>query len=208
MYDTAMTRLLALAFGVLVIVPGCKKDEKKQADAPKEEMGKGGGGGGGGGKGDGTGGGKGDGTGGGDGKHDDGKCPALEITVDGAPLEGMTHGQAVTVINPPYTIHMVNLYNREAPCESPPSMARQPAEGEIYAKAWFSDMPGVGIDAYTEVPMKPNIKVTKETKTVGEPFEICVFEPVAFTPTAGAYTDKKVVMKGLFTGTFCGEIKQ
>jgi len=58
------------------------------------------------------------------------------------------------------------------------------------------------------MPSNPKITVAKETKTVGEPFEICVAEPIAFTPNAGAYADKKVVMQGLFVGEWCGEAKQ
>ena len=55
----------------------------------------------------------------------------------------------------------------------------------------------VEIDAIERVSGKP--------KAPGDIVQVCV-DNVAFTPIAGAYKDKPVVVTGLFSGGYCGEV--
>ncbi|MBL9015246.1 MAG: hypothetical protein JNL83_13770 [Myxococcales bacterium] len=136
-----------------------------------------------------------------------GPCPALKITVDGAPLEAAWVGQGVTMVSGSYTTQMVRLYNHDkATCEEALSGRHNVQDNEISVRAWHGAAPGVGIDAYTHV--QGTLTLDKVTDKVGEDLVICVRAPVEFTPNAGAYSGKKVSIVGTFTGKYCGVNKQ
>jgi len=130
-------------------------------------------------------------------------CPELAVTVDGAALPGLVHGTGVTMVSGSYTTHMVQLFNHDkSTCEEIVSGRRNVQPDEIVVKAFHGAAPGVGIDVYTHV--QGTITLDKGTDKVGEPLEICVRQPVTFTPNAGTYTGKKVAIVGKFSGKFCG----
>ncbi len=132
-----------------------------------------------------------------------GPCGPLAVLVDGAPLEGLVHGTSVIMESGSYRTPMVQLYNHDkATCEEALTGSRTPQENEINVRAWHGEMPGVGIDAFTQI--EGTITLDKPTETVGETMQICVRAPVVFTPNAGAYTGKKVSISGTFAAPFCG----
>ncbi|MDX2090960.1 MAG: hypothetical protein SFX73_24080 [Kofleriaceae bacterium] len=132
-----------------------------------------------------------------------GACPALAVTVEGSPLSGLVHGQAVTMENAGYTTHMVNIYNHDkATCEEALSGRHNVQKDEIFVKAFHGAAPGVGIDAYTH--LEGTLTLDKPPGAVGAPVEICVRAPITFTPNAGAFAGKKVTIVGRFSGAFCG----
>ena len=141
---------------------------------------------------------------GGDPKADlSGPCPALAVTVEGAPLEGLVHGHAVTMVNGSYTTHVVQLFNHDkSTCEEMLSGRRSVHDGEVTVRAFHGEMPGVGVDSYTHVA--GTLTLDKPTDKVGEPMQICVRTPIEFTPTAGDFKGKKVTVVGTFTAKFCG----
>ncbi|MBL0218769.1 MAG: hypothetical protein IPQ07_33445 [Myxococcales bacterium] len=130
-------------------------------------------------------------------------CPALAVTVDGTPLSGLVHGKGVTMVSGSYTTHMVQLFNHDkSTCEEIVSGRRSSQPDEIAVKAFHGASPGVGIDVFTQV--QGPLTLDKPADKVGEPLEICVRQPITFTPNAGVYNGKKVSIVGKFTGTFCG----
>lgn len=136
-----------------------------------------------------------------------GPCPALAVTADGAPVEGLTHGHAVTMVSGSYTTHMIQLFNHDkSTCEEMLSGRRSVHDGEINVRAFHGQMPGVGIDAYTHV--EGTLTLDAKTETVGEPLQICVRAPVTFTPNAGDFKGKQVSIVGTFAAKFCGVNKQ
>jgi hypothetical protein len=132
-----------------------------------------------------------------------GPCPPLAVLVDGKPLEGITHGQGVIMENSGYRTPMIQLYNHDkSTCEEILTGRRTPQENEINVRAWHGQMPGVGIDAFTQI--EGTLTLDKPTEKVGETMQICVRAPVVFTPNAGAYSGKKVSIVGTFAAPFCG----
>ncbi|MBA3453687.1 MAG: hypothetical protein H0T42_11400 [Deltaproteobacteria bacterium] len=130
-------------------------------------------------------------------------CPPLSVTLDGAPIAGLGHGKGVTLMNAGYTTHMVQLYNHDkTTCEDTLALRHTQEEGEINVRAWHGAAPGVGIDAFTQVEGKITLDRTPEK--VGDDLDICVREPISFTPNAGTYSGKKVAIVGKFSGVFCG----
>ncbi len=132
-----------------------------------------------------------------------GPCGPLTVLVDGAPIEGLTHGTAVIMESGSYRTPMIQLFNHDkATCEEALSGRRSVKENEINVRAWHGQMPGVGIDSYTHI--EGTLTLDKPTEKVGETMQICVRAPVVFTPNAGAYSGKKVSIAGTFAAPFCG----
>lgn len=132
-----------------------------------------------------------------------GPCPALSVTVDGVPLTGLSHGQAVTLVNAGQTTQLVNLFDHDqATCEEALAGRHPLRAGEHYVKAFHSAAPGVGIETHTQ--LEGTLTLDRMATKVGEPVEICVRRPVVFTPGGGAYEGKLVSIVGKFAGAWCG----
>jgi hypothetical protein len=130
-------------------------------------------------------------------------CPALAITVDGKPLSGSFRGVAVTAENAGYKTQLIHLYDHDKfACEEELKGRHTPVDNEVFVKAFHGAYPGVGIGAYTHLEGK--LTLDRPPGKVGEPLEICVREPVQFTPNAGSFSGKKVSIVGKFAGKYCG----
>jgi hypothetical protein len=133
-----------------------------------------------------------------------GGCPALKITVDGQPLDGMTRGLAYTMVSGSYRTEMVDLFNKdEVKCAEVMAPSRSPLDGEVMARAFGGPAQGLGLDAYTHIAAKAT-DVTAKAGKVGDKMTICVKE-TSFTPNAGRFEGENVTVSGAFTGEYCGE---
>lgn len=173
-----MTKLTALAFGA-VLAAGCSK---------KTESG-----------------------GGEGGSMPTGKCRALEVTVDGAALPAMPVGLARSNnMNGDISYEVLMFNHDKATCEQLLSKSgRQIPDGEVSVRAFAGGGgmmgKGVGIEAHTQAGGSVGL-VSGKPKAAGDEVMICV-DNVSFSPQIGDYKGKKIMVTGLFKGSYCGELK-
>jgi hypothetical protein len=134
-----------------------------------------------------------------------GGCPTLEVTVDGVKVEGLGHPVAIIAENAGYRTPMVKYFNHDKmTCAKALTGQDLGTEGELVVRAWSGQAPGVGIEAWTQLESASSVTVESTTEKVGEPMTLCVPKPIVFTPSAGAYSGKKVSIVGRFSASFCG----
>ena len=144
-------------------------------------------------------------------KQDGGACKPLSVTVDGTALPPLGNGLAKANNMNGDISYEVQLYNHDkATCDALLDKAgRQVPEGEIMVRGFAAGAgmtgKGVAIDAHTQMG-GPVTLASEVPKAAGDIVKVCV-DNVSFKPIAGRYKDKQVVIDGLFTGTYCGEVK-
>jgi hypothetical protein len=137
-------------------------------------------------------------------------CGALTVSVDGKPLEAMPNGLARLNIYGDSKTYEVQVFNHDkSTCEQfVDRKGRQVPDGEVSVRAFAGGEglmgKGVGIESHTQAG--GDVDLVTKPKAVGDATAICV-DGVSFTPGIGDNKGKKVEIKGLFTGKFCGEIK-
>jgi|MudIll2142460700_1097286.scaffolds.fasta_scaffold18645_2 hypothetical protein len=137
-------------------------------------------------------------------------CGALTVTVDGKPLPAMPNGLARLTVQGSDKLYEVQVFNHDkSTCEQfVDRSGRQIPDGEVSVRAFAGGDglmgKGVGIESHTQAG--GDVDVVTKPKAVGDPVSICV-GGVSFTPRIGDFKDKKVEMRGLFTGKYCGELK-
>jgi hypothetical protein len=139
-----------------------------------------------------------------------GECKPLTVTVDGQPLPALPHGLAKANNMNGDVSYEVQLFNHDkATCDALlDKSGRQIPDGEVSVRAFAAGagMTGKGVAIGSHTQMGGNVRLASEPpKAVGDVVKVCV-DHVAFTPIAGAYKDKNVVVDGLFAGTYCGEM--
>ncbi|MCW5801173.1 MAG: hypothetical protein KIT31_02075 [Deltaproteobacteria bacterium] len=140
-----------------------------------------------------------------------GSCAPLEILVDDQPLPAMTHGLARTVrrAGSERATYEVHVFDRAgATCAQ--LLAKEPRAvpaGELGARAFAGATGrGVAIDAWTQTG--GSLSLAGETpKHPGDLVTICVRDRFTFEPKLGAYRNKRIAVRGAFTGTYCGELE-
>ena len=137
-------------------------------------------------------------------------CGALTVSVDGKPLEAMPNGLARLNIYGGDKNYEIQVFNHDkSTCEQfIDRKGRQVPDGEVSVRAFAGGDglmgKGVGLESHTQAGGE--IELVTKPKAVGDATAICV-DGVSFSPSIGDYKGKKVEIKGLFTGKFCGEIK-
>jgi hypothetical protein len=138
-------------------------------------------------------------------------CKPLRVTVDGKPLPAMPHGLAKANSMAGDISYEVQMFDHDkTTCDD---LMRQTGrvvpEGEHSVRAFAAGAgmtgKGVGIDAHTQMGGNVTLAST-EPKAIGDVVKVCV-DHAAFTPIAGMYKDKHVVVTGLLQGAYCGEAK-
>ena len=136
-------------------------------------------------------------------------CGALTVTVDGKPLAAMPNGLARLYSDT--KAYEIEVFNHDkSTCEQMlDRKGREIPAGEVSVRAFAGGegmmSKGVGIEMHTQAG--GDIDIVTKPKAVGDPVAICV-DGVSFTPRMGDNKDKKVEIKGLFTGKYCGEMKR
>lgn len=138
-------------------------------------------------------------------------CKPLTVTVDGQPLPALLHGLAKANNMNGDVSYEVQLFNHDkATCdELLDRSGRQIPDGEVSVRAFAAGagMTGKGVAIGAHTQMGGNVTLASDTpKAAGDVVKVCV-DHVAFTPIAGAYKDKDVVVDGLFAGTYCGDVR-
>jgi hypothetical protein len=137
-------------------------------------------------------------------------CGALTVTVDGKPLAAMPNGLARLNIYGDSKTYEVEVFNHDkSTCEQfVDRKGREIPQGEVSVRAFAGGDglmgKGVGIESHTQAG--GDVELVTKPKAVGDQTAICV-DGVSFTPRIGDHQGKKVEIKGLFAGKFCGEIK-
>jgi hypothetical protein len=140
-----------------------------------------------------------------------GTCKPLVVTVDGKPLPALPHGLAKANDMHGDISYEVQVFDHDkATCEQLlDKNGRQVPEGEIMVRAFAGGSgmtgKGVAIDAHTQLGGAVWL-ASERPKAVGDAVKVCA-DSIAFTPIAGRYKDKRVVITGQFDGTYCGEVK-
>ncbi|MCE9579452.1 MAG: hypothetical protein K8W52_40390 [Deltaproteobacteria bacterium] len=144
------------------------------------------------------------GSGGSGGAAEPAGCPALALTIDGAPSKPM-HGFAVSLKNGQYLTEQVELFDSDAiTCANVLNNGFQTPEGVIQVRVYYHPQAqGLGTDAYTDMGGGAGITLIAKAAKEGEPTTICV-PKTAFTPNAGTLSGKKVEVAGAFVGRYCG----
>lgn len=144
----------------------------------------------------------------GGGKKDAASCPAFSLTVDGKPVEGLTHKMAFTHKRGNERTHQVQLFNHDkVTCDELTSMkGRRVADGEVTVAAFTGGAglmgSGVMVTPHTEFGLAIDL-VSEAPAKVGDKVALCVAEK-SFTPRVGDYADKAIKIAGLMEGTWCG----
>jgi len=138
-------------------------------------------------------------------------CGALSVTVEGQPLPAMPNGFARANIMNGDTSYEVDVFNHDQiTCEKfIDKGGRQVPDGEVSVRAFAGGDGlmgrGVGIESHTQAGGEVSL-VSAKPKAVGDLVQICA-DNISFTPQVGKNKGKKVVVKGLFTGKYCGETR-
>jgi len=136
-----------------------------------------------------------------------GDCGPLTVTVDGAPVAGLTHGYAITMVQGGERTEQVQLFNHEAKCEDLVSRkGRTVPDGEESVRAFAGGSGtfgrGIGLDAHTQMGVDVEL-IGERPKNPGDKVAVCVAS-ASFKPVAGKYKDKAVTVSGKLEGTYCG----
>jgi hypothetical protein len=139
-----------------------------------------------------------------------GSCKDLTVTVDGAPLAAVPHGLAKGNNMNGDISYEVQLFNHDkATCDELLNKSgRHIPEGEVSVRAFAAGagMTGKGVAIGSHTQMGGNVTlVSDKPKAAGDIVKVCV-DNVSFKPIAGDYKDKQVVVNGLFSGKYCGEM--
>jgi hypothetical protein len=140
----------------------------------------------------------------------DGSCKPLAVTVDGTALPAMPHGLAkANNMNGDVSYEVLVFNHDKTTCDQVMNKSgREIVAGEISVRAFAAGAgmtgKGVAIDAHTQ--MGGNVTLASDKPAaIGDVVKVCV-DNVAFKPIAGTYKDKEVVVSGLLSGTYCGEM--
>ncbi len=137
-------------------------------------------------------------------------CGALTVTVDGKPVAAMPNGFARLNLQSSDKIYEVDVFNHDkTTCEQILSKSgRNVPDGEVSIRAFAGGDglmgKGVGIESHTQAG--GDIDLVTKPHAVGDAVAICV-DDVSFTPRIGDNKGKKVTIKGLVTGRYCGEMQ-
>lgn len=141
-------------------------------------------------------------------------CPAGEITVDGQKLG---HKYGLASLADGFT--MIQLYDHDkVTCEEivATKMAdimrltqeRGKSNDEFSVRVSAGKANSIGLGANTLMDdSKVKAKLVSKADKVGDNVAICLTEPAEYVLQVGRYEGKKLVMKGLFEGKYCGERK-
>jgi hypothetical protein len=137
-------------------------------------------------------------------------CKDLTVTVDGAPLAALPHGLAKANNMNGDISYEVQLFSHDkATCdELLNKTGRQVPDGEVSVRAFAAGagMTGKGVAIGSHTQMGGNVTLASDKpKAAGDIVKVCV-DNVSFKPIVGDYKDKQVVVNGLFSGKFCGEV--
>ena len=135
-------------------------------------------------------------------------CGALLVTIDGERLAATPHGLARRMMDTrAFEIQMFN--HDKSTCEEfLDRSGRFMVDKEVSVRAFAGGDgamdKGVGLEATTQAG--GYVTVVTWPKVVGDPVAICV-DDASFIANEGAHKGKKIEIKGLFTGKYCGEFK-
>jgi hypothetical protein len=139
-------------------------------------------------------------------------CKPLTVSVDGAPLAGLQPtGLARLDKMKTDSSYEVEVFNHaKVTCEAwtnKKGRAVEPNEIGVRALAGGTGMMGKGVGIESHMQFGGDVSVVgAKPKAVGDKVTLCASE-ITFTPRIGAYKDKKVVISGLFEGSYCGEME-
>jgi hypothetical protein len=148
------------------------------------------------------------------GRGDDGRtpapaaCPALTVTIDDVPLPPLAHGLARANRRDNRVTYEIHVFDRPgATCAQ--LLDRSPRAvpaGEIGVRA-FAGATGRGVAIGGWTKTGGNVALDSEApRRAGDTVTLCVRDAFTFKPGIGPYTDKRVTVRGTFTGTYCGEL--
>lgn len=138
-------------------------------------------------------------------------CPAGEITLDGEPLAN-THGVAVEGQGS----YVIMLYDHDkVTCEEmlttqvaeimELAKARGKQNDEIQVRVATGGLGNaIGLGGNTKMDSSVKAELVAKPAKVGDRTAICLTEPAEYDLQIGPHKGKKLVMKGLFEGEFCG----
>lgn len=131
-------------------------------------------------------------------------CGPLTVTADGAAVPEL-RGLAVTLKNGEYETEQVELYDTDKiTCAEVLAPIFPYPEGTLSLRAYYHPQAqGLGTEAYTEMGVRGITLVAKAAK-VGDDTSICVPAGSTFTPNAGSFAGKKLVVAGTMAGKYCG----
>jgi hypothetical protein len=131
-------------------------------------------------------------------------CGPLTVTLDGKPIDGMTHGLGVHDIGG-YSITVFN--HDKTTCDEMLSGARAIQDGEKSVTVSAGGQLGAGISYDANTQMGTGISGSIKTKPAkaGDPMAICINGTVALQ--IGDDKGKKVHVEGEVDGQFCGDRK-
>jgi hypothetical protein len=137
-------------------------------------------------------------------------CKPLSVVVDGAALPALPTGLAKANNMNGDVSYEVQLFNHDkVTCDDLLNKTGRPIpDGEVSVRAFAAGagMTGKGVAIGVHTQMGGNVTlVSDKPKAVGDIVSVCV-DNVAFKPIAGDYKDKQVVVNGLFSGKYCGEM--
>jgi hypothetical protein len=136
-------------------------------------------------------------------------CPALEATAGDQPLPPLAHGLARAIRRGDRVTYEVHVFDRPgATC--PQLLAKSPRAappGEVSMRAFVGGTGrGIAIDAWTQTGGTISL-VGQPPKQAGDTVTLCVRERFAFEPGIGAYRNKRISVRGAFTGSYCGVLE-
>ena len=150
----------------------------------------------------------------GKGKDGGGSCPAGEITLDGQKL-GHTHGHGVLADG----FTMIQLYDHDkVTCEEilatktadivRLTQERAKSNDEFSVRVSAGRANSISLGANTLMSdTKVKAKIVTKADKVGDKLAICLTAAAEYELQVGPHKGKKLVMKGLFEGKYCGERK-
>ncbi|MBL8624298.1 MAG: hypothetical protein JNK64_23530 [Myxococcales bacterium] len=133
-------------------------------------------------------------------------CGPLTVTIDGKPVDGLTHAFALTQQSGDDTNEQVHVFNHDkVTCADLLGAGRAVADGEIWVRASVGKKittRGIGFNEHAELDV--DVKQTSAAATKpGDQVSLCV-PRTELAPAKGAYAGKKVVVSGTMSAAWCG----
>lgn len=140
---------------------------------------------------------------------DDIDCPPLEVTIDGAPVEGLDHALAFSEpkTGPGTGGYGVEVFNHaETTCEDVLASSRDVPPGEVNVRAFVqegSSRGSVAVGSKTSVAQ--GIELVEKAESAGGLVAICVEGASWTTGGFGDDAGQEIEIRGLFAAEYCGE---
>ena len=134
-------------------------------------------------------------------------CAPLTVTIDGEPVDGLTHAFAYSEpeTGPGTGGFGVDVFNHGASCADVLAGSRDVPEGEVHVKAFVQEASGRGSVAVgSKTNFAQGVELLRKAEATGEPVAICVSN-VKWTAGGFGGDGPTYEISGLFQGEYCGE---